>query len=274
MRLTRTAPVRFCTALAAALSVAAGAQSKQAPAAADYGQWETLAAQPRGGLSPDGRWLVYGINRSNRENELRITNVADGTVRRASFGSQPVFSADSKWIATRSGSRGAGRKTAQAEEAGAAEAWHRHPEHGRDQARHDDDDRGRRVVRLQCRRHALGASTVSDRKKGTSRSRARAHARARASRRWIAGARRDAHRAELATGRDTTSATSPSCLAGKGRSSHSPSTPTRRSATACTVRSTTSALRVLDSARRGSRAQLAQGRRRPRRVAWNDRRSE
>ena len=99
MRLTRTARVQFCTVLAAALSVAAGAQSRQPPAPADYGQWETLAAQPRGGLSPDGRWLVYGINRSNRENELRITNVADGTTRTASFGSQPLFSADSKWIA-------------------------------------------------------------------------------------------------------------------------------------------------------------------------------
>jgi dienelactone hydrolase len=54
---------------------------------------------PRGGLSPDGRWLVYGINRSSRENELRIASIADGTTKSAPFGSQPVFSADSKWIA-------------------------------------------------------------------------------------------------------------------------------------------------------------------------------
>ena len=99
MRPARTAPVLFCTLLAAALSVAVGAQPKQPPAPSDYGQWETLAAQPRGGLSPDGRWLVYGINRSNRENELRITKIADGTTMTAPFASQPVFSADSKWLA-------------------------------------------------------------------------------------------------------------------------------------------------------------------------------
>ena len=95
----RRAPVLFCTVIAAALSVAAAAQSRQPPTPADYGQWETVAAQPRGGLSPDGRWLVYGLNRSNRENELRITNIADGTTKAAPFASQPVFSADSKWIA-------------------------------------------------------------------------------------------------------------------------------------------------------------------------------
>jgi len=66
MRPARMAPVLFCTLLAVVLSVAVGAQSKEPPAASDYGQWETLAAQSRGGLSPDGRWLVYGINRSNR----------------------------------------------------------------------------------------------------------------------------------------------------------------------------------------------------------------
>ena len=75
------------------------AQAKRPPAAADYGKWESLVPQPRGGLSPDGRWLAYGINRSNRENELRVTNLADGATKTAAFGLQPVFSADSKWIA-------------------------------------------------------------------------------------------------------------------------------------------------------------------------------
>jgi dipeptidyl aminopeptidase/acylaminoacyl peptidase len=67
---------------------------------ADYGQWESLAV-PRefGGLSPDGKWLVYAVNRSNRENELRVTNIADGTTKTAAFGTQPVFSSDSRWIA-------------------------------------------------------------------------------------------------------------------------------------------------------------------------------
>lgn len=77
----------------------AGAQARQPPTPADYGQWESLAAQPRGGLSPDGRWLAYGINRSNRDNELRVTKIADGTTKTAAFGTQPSFSADSRFVA-------------------------------------------------------------------------------------------------------------------------------------------------------------------------------
>src|SRR5258706_9554504 len=76
------------------------AQSKLPPSPADYGQWETLVAPQRSsGLSPDGKWLAYGINRSNGNNELRIVKVADGTVKTAAFGTQSAFSADSKWAA-------------------------------------------------------------------------------------------------------------------------------------------------------------------------------
>src|SRR5713226_6066423 len=67
---------------------------------ADYGQWETLVTiRENGGLSPDGKWLAYGINRSNRNNELHITNVAEGTTKTAAFATQPVFSSDSRWVA-------------------------------------------------------------------------------------------------------------------------------------------------------------------------------
>jgi len=84
----------------AALTVALGAQTKAPATMADFGQWETLVtAGSNGGLSPDGRWLTYGINRSNRTNELRIVNPADGTAKIVAFGTQPVFSADSKWLA-------------------------------------------------------------------------------------------------------------------------------------------------------------------------------
>ena len=75
------------------------AQSRQPPGRAEWGQFEQLATYARGGLSPDGKWLVYGINRSNRDNELRIRNIAAGTEKTIPFGSQPIFSADSKWIA-------------------------------------------------------------------------------------------------------------------------------------------------------------------------------
>ena len=57
------------------------------------------AAGERGGLSPDGRWLAYGINRTNGENELRVTAIADGTTKTIAFGAQPAFSADSRWLA-------------------------------------------------------------------------------------------------------------------------------------------------------------------------------
>ncbi len=82
------------------LSFAFGAQTKPPATFADYGKWETLSsAGSYGGLSPDGRWIVYGINRSNRDNELRITKLADGKTEIAAFGTQPAFSADSKWLA-------------------------------------------------------------------------------------------------------------------------------------------------------------------------------
>ena len=72
----------------------------QPPSPGDFGQWERLApAGDRGGLSPDGRWLAYAINRTNGENELRVTSVADGATKTVAFGAQPAFSADSKWVA-------------------------------------------------------------------------------------------------------------------------------------------------------------------------------
>ena len=80
--------------------VVTGAQAKAPVTPADYGQWESIApAGPRGGFSPDGQWLAYTINRSNRNNELRLLKIADGTTRVTAFGSQPVFSADSRWAA-------------------------------------------------------------------------------------------------------------------------------------------------------------------------------
>jgi dipeptidyl aminopeptidase/acylaminoacyl peptidase len=94
----RTAFYSLLLILAFTLSL--GAQTKPPATFADYGQWEALAsAGARGGFSPDGRWLVYSINRSNRNNELRIAKPADGTTKVVAFGAQPVYSSDSKWLA-------------------------------------------------------------------------------------------------------------------------------------------------------------------------------
>ncbi|MGB2906723.1 MAG: hypothetical protein WBB73_06470, partial [Candidatus Aminicenantaceae bacterium] len=83
-----------------ALAFVFGAQTKPPAVFADYGQWEALSwAGSSGGISPDGQWLAYGINRSDGNNELRITKLADGTTKVVAFGTRPAFSSDSKWIA-------------------------------------------------------------------------------------------------------------------------------------------------------------------------------
>src|SRR6185436_10876551 len=86
--------------VAAALGFVLFAQATPPPPGpADFGQWERLApGGERGGLSPDGRWLAYAINRTNGENELRVTSIADGATRAVAFGSQAAFSADSRWL--------------------------------------------------------------------------------------------------------------------------------------------------------------------------------
>ena len=90
-----------------ALAFTAGltAQSKPAITRADYGQWETLAVGGGGrgggggGFSPDGQWVAYGINRTSRSNELRVTKIADASTKTFAFGGAQVFSFDSKWLA-------------------------------------------------------------------------------------------------------------------------------------------------------------------------------
>jgi dipeptidyl aminopeptidase/acylaminoacyl peptidase len=97
--LRKTALVAMGIAFSSGALLRVGAQTKPPVAPAEYGQFETLQMAPGGGLSPDGRWIAYGINRSNRNNELRITNVADGRTTAVLFGAQAVFSADSQWAA-------------------------------------------------------------------------------------------------------------------------------------------------------------------------------
>src|SRR5215471_4945249 len=78
------------------LAIVSLAQTKPRLTPAEYGKWETLGAT---NLSPDGEWLAYGVNRTNRNNELRIVKVAGGEPKIAPFGAQPVFSSDSRWAA-------------------------------------------------------------------------------------------------------------------------------------------------------------------------------
>ncbi len=71
------------------------AQEKPTVKPGDYGQWESLGGAT---LSPDARWLAYGIRRVNEENELRIRSLRRDTTRVVPWGSDPRFSADSRWL--------------------------------------------------------------------------------------------------------------------------------------------------------------------------------
>ena len=90
--------LKWCVAYCALSIVAVTAQAPRVLPPEDYGRWEQLATQ-RTPLSPDGRWLVYGINRSSRMNELRVQPAGGGAPNAIAFGEQPVFSEDSRWMA-------------------------------------------------------------------------------------------------------------------------------------------------------------------------------
>lgn len=98
----RFAFARTCVAVAVTLAalVPTVPQARQAQSLQpqDYGRWEQLAAE-RMPLSPDGQWLVYGITRANRQNELHVRPGAGGNAIVLPFGSQTAFSSDSKWLA-------------------------------------------------------------------------------------------------------------------------------------------------------------------------------
>jgi len=99
------------------LTIAIGAQTKPPATFADYGQWETVApAGGRGGLSPDGRFVSYIITRSNRDSELRVAKLADGTTKVIAFGAQPAYSSDAKWLAYSIGQSEAEQEKARTEQ--------------------------------------------------------------------------------------------------------------------------------------------------------------
>ena len=64
----------------------------------EYGRWEQLTTQ-RTPLSPDGRWLVYGIRRGDYSTELRVQPAEGGEAVTIPAGEQPAFSDDSRWLA-------------------------------------------------------------------------------------------------------------------------------------------------------------------------------
>ena len=86
--------------LSSLLPTAARAQDAGAPGPTvppeDYGKWEVLVERPA--LSPDGRWLAYGIRRVDRERELRVRALDGDAEHVLPWGEAPKFSADSRWL--------------------------------------------------------------------------------------------------------------------------------------------------------------------------------
>jgi dipeptidyl aminopeptidase/acylaminoacyl peptidase len=91
-------PFAIATFAIAAVVAQPAAQQKRLLQPEDYERWEQLVPQPTP-LSPDGKWLLYGINRSNRQNELRVQPSDGGAAIAIPFGERAVFSEDSKWLA-------------------------------------------------------------------------------------------------------------------------------------------------------------------------------
>src|SRR5688500_15568493 len=86
--------LRSCAALALAAG-SLGAQSRPTVTPADYGRFEQLGATA---LSPDGKWLAYGLTRVNERNELRLRPLDRDTLLTIAWGSAPTFSPDSRWV--------------------------------------------------------------------------------------------------------------------------------------------------------------------------------
>jgi dipeptidyl aminopeptidase/acylaminoacyl peptidase len=88
-----------CTVILCVLTLSlATAQAPRVLSPEEYARWEQLVAH-RSPLSPDGRWFVYGVNRSSRQNELRVHPSSGGDAVVIPFGEQPAFSDDSRWLA-------------------------------------------------------------------------------------------------------------------------------------------------------------------------------
>jgi len=106
--ITRRRIVTFVLALAVALTAAyalpqaAGTDAKKkAMAIDDYAQWRSIASQA---ISADGKWVAYVLQLTNTipaeaKPVLHILNLETGADMTVPDAADPVFSADSKWIA-------------------------------------------------------------------------------------------------------------------------------------------------------------------------------
>ena len=95
--MTRFAVPRFAALLlSTGFALPLMGQGKPTLTPQDYGRWESLTASR---LAPNGRWLAYGVNRVNEENELRLRGGPRDTTLVIPYGVQPQFAATSQWVA-------------------------------------------------------------------------------------------------------------------------------------------------------------------------------
>ena len=67
----------------------------------DYGRWNRIESAV---MSPDGNWMTYAYSPAEGDKTFYIRNLqSDDQPREIKFGSSPVFSDDSKWLAYRVG---------------------------------------------------------------------------------------------------------------------------------------------------------------------------
>jgi dipeptidyl aminopeptidase/acylaminoacyl peptidase len=100
LRTSRQAVLAVAIAvLIAAYPSAPHAQSLPTLRLQDTARWETLVpSATRLGLSPDGTVLAYRVDRSNWDDELRVTRRSDGRSLVIPFGRDPEYSEDGRWL--------------------------------------------------------------------------------------------------------------------------------------------------------------------------------
>lgn len=88
-------PVGMLCMVLLLLTTVGWSQEKPLLTADKYAQWESLGFQTL--LSPDGKWLVYAVNKDS--SEMRIGNLKNKSEQRVLFGSGARFSENSNWLA-------------------------------------------------------------------------------------------------------------------------------------------------------------------------------
>ena len=79
---------------------------------ADYARWERLDSSNRR-ISPNGKWLIYGVTRIDKEAVLHLHSLKGKKMRQVEsfkYGMRPTFSNDSSWLAVTIGKSPAEQK--------------------------------------------------------------------------------------------------------------------------------------------------------------------